>query len=88
MVLDLETLEIILNRLGYEVVAVIKYDGVWNPISSNDVVPDELLCCDGRDCFVRGRFHPFSEVINCYQDVAVAVGSCRMYSSDDVYSLG
>ena len=86
--LDFVAGQIFLEPLGNEVGAVIRDDSMQDPIFGNDVVPDELLYCRGRDCFVRGCFHPFGEVINCYQDVAVAVGGCRMYGSDDVNSLG
>ena len=86
--LDVVAIQIFLEPLGNEVGAVVRDDSMRVPISGYDVVLDELLCCHGRDCFVRGRLHPLSEVINCYQDVAVAIGGCRMYGSDDVYSPG
>ena len=84
--LDFVAVQIFLEPLGNEVGAVVGDNSMRDPISGNDVVPDELLYCHSRDCFVRGRLHPFGEVINRYQDIAVAVGGCRMYGSDDVYS--
>ena len=66
MMLDLETLEIDLNPLGYEVLAVIRYDSLWDPVPGNDVVPDELFRCRSCDILVRGHLHPLGEVINRY----------------------
>ena len=50
---DLETLEIVLNPLGYEVLTVIRCDGVRDPVPGNDVVPDELFRCHGCDILPR-----------------------------------
>ena len=84
--LDLETLEIVPNPLGYEVLAIIRYDGVWDPVPGNDVVPDELFHCRGCDILLQGRLHPLGEVINRYQDKAMTIGGCRMNSPNDVNS--
>ena len=84
--LDLETLEIIFNPLRYEVLAVIRYDSVRDPVLGNDVVPDELFHCHGYDSLIRGRLHPLGEVINHYQDIVMTIGGCRMYGPDDVNS--
>ena len=83
--LDLVELQVVLDPLGYEVLAVIEDDGVRDPISSYDIVPDELLRCCGRDCFVRGCFHPLGKVIDSHQDITVIIGGYWMYGSNVVY---
>ena len=83
---DLEILEIILSSLGCEVLAVIRYDGMWDPVPGNDAIPNELFRCRSSDILVRDRLHPLGEVIYRYQDEAMTIGGCRMNGFDDVNS--
>ena len=87
MLLDLVVLEIVLDPLGCEVLAVIRDEGMRDPIPGYDVVPDELLRCFGSDCPVRSCFHPFGEIVNSHQDITMTIGGCRMYCSDNIDAL-
>ena len=86
--LDLVTVQIFLDPLGNKVGAVIRDNGMRDPISGNGAVPDELLRCHGSDCLVRGFLYPFGEVVDRYQDIAMTVGGCGVIGSDNIYSPG
>ena len=52
VMLDLEALEVVFKPLSYEIFAVIRDDGVWDPVPSDDVIPDEFFYCSGSNCLV------------------------------------
>ena len=54
---DLEALKIVFDPPSYEVRAIVRNDGVWDPISSYNVVPHEFRHRYGSDSFVGGYFH-------------------------------
>ena len=71
--LDLEALQVLFGPLGDEVRVIIRDERVWDPISGNDVVSDKFFCRRGCDNFVRGSFHPLSEVIDRHQNEVMTV---------------
>ena len=82
--LDLETLQVHLGPFGNEVRAIIRDDGVQDPISGNDIVPDKLFCCHSNDCLIRGYFHPLGKAVDRHEDEAVTIRGCRMDCSNNV----
>lgn len=62
--LDLVILQIVLDPLSYEVIAIVGDDCMWDSILGYDIVLDEFLCHCGSNCFVGSRFYLFSEVVD------------------------
>ena len=81
---DFEALEIVFDPPSYEVCAIIRDDGVRDPIPSDNVVPDEFFRRRGCDSLVGGCFHSLGKVVDRYKNKAMIVGGCWMYSANDV----
>ena len=73
VMLDVEALQVLLGPLGNEVRAVVRNDGVRDPIPGDDVVSDKFLCRHGGDCLIGGGFHSLGKVVDRYQNEAMTV---------------
>ena len=85
---NFEALEIVFDPPGYDVHAIVRDDGVWDPIPGDDVSLDEFLRSRGSDCLVGGCFHPLGKVVDRHEDKAVTIGGCRINCPNNVYPLG
>ena len=59
---DLEVLKVLLDPLGRKIRAIVRDEGLWDPIPSDDVVSDKFLYLHDRDSLIGGSFHPLGEV--------------------------
>ena len=84
----LEALEVFLDPLGCEIRAIVRDEGVWDPVPGDDVVSNELFHRHGCDSLVGGYFRPLSKVVDRYEDEAMTVRSSRMYRASDINPSG
>ena len=84
MVFDFEVVQAFLHSLGCEVCAIVRDERIRDPITGDDIVPDELLHYYGRYCLVRGRLYPLGKVVDRHKNEAMTIGGYGMDSTDDI----